>query len=504
MKSLSSKPLIFLDADTEDAISVQFRVTNHYVRAEFEKLNHPCVKLKDLIEKGSSITYGIVQAGEHYLDGIPMLRVINMESGRQINEGPYELVNPFIASKYKRSSLLAGDILLSIRGSVGKVCYVPERLIGANINQDIAVIRLEDKSDNDFIALYLESDLAKLQMTLHTRGAAVQGINLAELRQVMVPVLSSKEKQNISDRFNTLQKTHEYVFQRCALLISNAHQNALNSIDACFLVELSLASFPKRQNQKVFLCNLTHTERLDIPANHPDYTRLVEQIKSSAAAGVIGDLVEISEARFNPDEHFGQEVHYLAIGDIDGISGKINTTQTMLAEELPSRAKRLIQNGDILVASVSSGDEKTVVFRAGKEQHGWVASTGFHILRPKNGVLPEYIVRLLKAPFILRQYSALTSGSSMPTLSIVDLLGFSVPVTDEMTRKKTLEMINRILSEEKSLVAKLDVISEKIEQLLTQAKANIFYLLEDAKFSGMLAKADELKRAMVKIEEELQ
>jgi len=190
MQIISEKPLIFTDADLADEISVHFRSIYHQVMAALEEVNHPCVSLNDLIDENSAITYGIVQAGDHFENGIPMLKVTNFLEGRQLNEGPFELVNPELAERFKRSRLEEGDILLSIRGSVGKIAYVPKRLEGSNLNQDIAVIRLADKRDNDFVALYLESDLARLQMTLHTRGAAVQGINLKELREVKIPVLS--------------------------------------------------------------------------------------------------------------------------------------------------------------------------------------------------------------------------------------------------------------------------------------------------------------------------
>jgi len=67
------------------------------------------------------------------------------------------------------------------------------------------------------------------------------------------------------------------------------------------------------------------------------------------------------------------------------MTGKILEPQRMMADELPSRARRLIHEGDILIgiAGASTGTENMVVFPVDREQEGWVATTGFLVLRPK-------------------------------------------------------------------------------------------------------------------------
>ena len=94
----------------------------------------------------------------------------------------------------------------------------------------------------------------------------------------------------------------------------------------------------------------------------------------------------MSEERFNPDEHIGQEIYYLAIGDIDGISGKIIAPQNDDGRGTSFSCRRLIHEGDILIgiAGASTGTENMVVFPVTGEQEGWVATTGFLVLRPKD------------------------------------------------------------------------------------------------------------------------
>lgn len=214
----------------------------------------------------------------------------------------------------------------------------------------------------------------------------------------------------------------------------------------------------------------------------------------------------MSEDRFNPDEHTGQEINYLAIGDIDGISGRIIAPQTMMAEELPSRARRLIHEDDILlgIAGASTGTENMVIFPVTGEQEGWVATTGFLVLRPKDGVDIHYVCTLLKAPFVLRQIRALLTSPAMPTISENDVLQLTVPATDSDTRAEVLREIIRILSEGHNLAKRLSDISAQIRALMSDAKSNIFSLLDDDKYFEMSSKAREIEDAMRRVEEALQ
>jgi len=43
---------------------------------------------------------------------------------------------------YRRSRVTTGDLLFSIRGTVGRMAFVPQELDGANITQDTARVSI--------------------------------------------------------------------------------------------------------------------------------------------------------------------------------------------------------------------------------------------------------------------------------------------------------------------------------------------------------------------------
>ncbi|MFN7897408.1 MAG: restriction endonuclease subunit S, partial [Cyanobacteriota bacterium] len=95
------------------------------------------LELKRLKKEGSSITYGIVQAGPHIDNGVPYIRTSDMAGDRLILE-TCQRTSIEIDESYARSKVEAGDLVIAIRATVGKVLEVPIELHGANLTQGTA------------------------------------------------------------------------------------------------------------------------------------------------------------------------------------------------------------------------------------------------------------------------------------------------------------------------------------------------------------------------------
>ncbi|UCD58085.1 MAG: restriction endonuclease subunit S [Candidatus Hydrogenedentota bacterium] len=104
-----------------------------------------------------------------------------------------------IDTAYKRSKLLCGDLLLSIRGSVGDVTKIPPNLDGANITQDTARLRIKDTYTSNFLIHALKGSSVNRQIKLNTIGQAVKGVNIAEVRRLIVPLPPLPEQKKIAE-----------------------------------------------------------------------------------------------------------------------------------------------------------------------------------------------------------------------------------------------------------------------------------------------------------------
>ncbi|HEY0637610.1 MAG TPA: restriction endonuclease subunit S [Pseudonocardiaceae bacterium] len=166
---------------------------------EGDSVRNSCrwIPLGDLVDRNRPIVYGILMPGEHFPNGVPVVKVKDMKTG-SISPDGLLLTSPSIDREYRRSRLQAGDVLLSIRGTVGRVCIVGPQLNGANITQDTARISLPNSLQR-FAAHYLTSPDAQRFIDSETVGLAVRGINLRDVRRIQIPILPKGQAEMVVD-----------------------------------------------------------------------------------------------------------------------------------------------------------------------------------------------------------------------------------------------------------------------------------------------------------------
>lgn len=158
--------------------------------------------LNEIANPARPIVYGILMPGYGHDGGIPVVKVKDIKNGK-IDLENLLLTSPIIDQEYRRSRLKPLDILLTIRGTFGRICIVPDALEGANITQDTARIDVID-GDKIFFRFYLESDAARKHFSINTLGVAVQGINLSEVRKTPIVKPGLGEQKQISARISAI------------------------------------------------------------------------------------------------------------------------------------------------------------------------------------------------------------------------------------------------------------------------------------------------------------
>ena len=152
--------------------------------------------LIEWVDPERPITYGILKPGPDQSDGVKYVRVVDMKDGG-IDPSGVKRTTRSIADQYKRSTLRTGDLLISIRGHVGRAAAVPASLDGANITQDTARLAIAPES-SAFVMECLRTDAVQRWMSARTKGVAVQGINLGDLKQVPIPSVAVDDQHEFA------------------------------------------------------------------------------------------------------------------------------------------------------------------------------------------------------------------------------------------------------------------------------------------------------------------
>ncbi len=163
-----------------------------------------------------------------------------------------------------------------------------------------------------------------------------------------------------------------------------------------------------------------------------------------------------------PDSTDGDyEIEYVEISDVNEISGITGSTSYKFADA-PSRARRMLQDGDVLVSTVRTYLRAIAPVVAPPEN--LIASTGFAVVRPRKGILDgAFLGYMLRAEWWISEVIARSVGVSYPAINASDLIGLNVPVPawHEQTQ------IARFLDHE---TARIDALIEEQQRLIELLK----------------------------------
>lgn len=165
---------------------------------------YPVKLLEEVVQPGRGVTYGIVQAGPHIPDGVPYIRTGDIVDG-VIRTSKLLRTSREIADSYQRSEVKYGDIVMSIRATVGTVAILPPELDGANLTQGTARIAPGDEIKMNFLLWQIRMPETQRWIMRQVKGTTFAEITLAKLRElpVFVPPLP------LQKRFSELVERHE-------------------------------------------------------------------------------------------------------------------------------------------------------------------------------------------------------------------------------------------------------------------------------------------------------
>ncbi len=148
-------------------------------------------QLQQIADDDSPICYGIVQIGRSTPNGIPVLAIknLNLDYFSNIHRASTEVERPYV-----RSRIRPDDVLVSVKGTTGRIGIVPSHFRG-NISRDLARVRPCADVAPHFIYQILQSELAQRRLAIAAVGTTRMELSIAVLKQVCVPLPRTKAEQ---------------------------------------------------------------------------------------------------------------------------------------------------------------------------------------------------------------------------------------------------------------------------------------------------------------------
>ena len=139
--------------------------------------------------------YGVLQPGDDIADGVPFVRVGDIDDGQVDVEG-MKAISHGIASAYPRTQLRGGEVLITLVGAIGRTAVVPKGLAGANVARAVGVIPLLAEVNPYWVEIWFRNPGKIAEMDSKSHEVARKTLNLEDVRsaEVAIPPLAEQER----------------------------------------------------------------------------------------------------------------------------------------------------------------------------------------------------------------------------------------------------------------------------------------------------------------------
>jgi type I restriction enzyme S subunit len=359
---------------------------------------------------------------DYQASGVLVLKGENItRDGDLVEADEPNYITEQIHARFPMTHLEAGDLIVSVRGEVGKVGIVPERFAGSNINANTIRISLNDRARGkeftpEFLWLFLNSELGQLLIGQFIAGGVQETITAPELLEVRIPKLNLESQQELVSAMDVARAERQAKLAEADALLAG--------VDAFLVANLGL-TLPPKDDRKVFAARLKdarHQLHLNADYFHPERILALRVLEASSRRAPCAKLAEV--VSFIRDQIKTPGPNYISLAHVQS-----NTGELVNSIEEAAGACSEFQTEDVLFARLRPYLNK--VYRA--EMDG-CCSPEFHVLRVNNAheLLPDYLAAILRSSLTLAQTRHMMTGNTHPRLTNEDVINLVIPIPKDL------------------------------------------------------------------------
>jgi type I restriction enzyme S subunit len=160
----------------------------------------------------------------------------------------------------------------------------------------------------------------------------------------------------------------------------------------------------------------------------------------------------------------GLEIIYVDIGGVDSL-GRIIEKENLTFATAPTRARRLVRDGDVILSTVRTYLRAIAPIRS--PEPGMVVSTGFAVVRPGNELTTEYAAYALRAPYFVERVVANSTGVSFPAINESEMATYELALPSEPEQRAIAAFLDRETAKIDALIAKVREAIDRLKELRT-------------------------------------
>lgn len=263
-----------------------------------------------------------------------------------------------------------------------------------------------------------------------TGGTGQSTLTCSYLKSLDIPRMENE------DVIGNLVWQSEKVFQSAKLSYSEAENYLLECLGMA-----NFAANSDAYNIKTLKESFLETGRFDSEYYLPKYEDYIEFVCSYPNGyDLIGNVCDIKDSNFAPIN--GVQYKYIELADI-GKLGEITGCNKQIGEELPTRARRIVHKGDVIVSSIKGSLDSCALVT--DEYDGALCSTGFYVLKSHQHN-PETLLTLFKSLPIQNLMKKGCSGTILTAIGKSEFEKIPIPLIRQEVQDEIAKHVKRVLS----------------------------------------------------------
>ena len=156
--------------------------------------------------------------------GVNFIKSESLGNSRNIDRSKFAFISEQTHEKLKRSQIEKNDILFSMAGMfLGKTGIVTDDLVPANINQAVAIIRIDtEKANHEYVYYYLNQRSVVQAVNASSAQSAQPNINLKQIGQIEIDLPERK----LQDKIVSILSAIDFKIEKNNQINENLEQQA--------------------------------------------------------------------------------------------------------------------------------------------------------------------------------------------------------------------------------------------------------------------------------------
>ena len=153
----------------------------------------------------------------------------------------------------------------------------------------------------------------------------------------------------------------------------------------------------------------------------------------------VDDAAALAKDKRDPTREPESVFQYIDISSIDVTVGEVANPQDVEGSDAPSRARKVVRAFDVVVSTCRP--TRGAIAVVPPQLHNQIASTGFSIVRCRDGVNPFYLHYALRLPSTLEQFRKWSTGSSYPAILDEDVAKTLIPIPSPEEQDRIAQLV---------------------------------------------------------------